>query len=69
MPDVFKGRSRDGLVEAEVDRRGRLLSLDIPLHVLRGAHPERIGPACVEAVAAAREVCRARIEVRRGSSG
>src|SRR5262245_46161936 len=49
-----RGRSRDETVDADVDERGALLSLRIPHHLLRGAHPDRLCRAVVEAVADAR---------------
>lgn len=65
------GRSRDETVDAEVDERGFLLSLRIPGDLLRGAHPDRLCRAVVEAVANARreagrltrERARARIDL------
>jgi len=48
------GRSRDETVAADVDDRGVLLSLRIPHHLLRSAHPQHICRAVVEAVADAR---------------
>jgi len=64
------GRSRDELVDADVDERGMLLSLRIPRHLLRGAHPERVCNAVVEAVANARhqagQLARERAQAREG---
>ena len=50
----FSGQSRDGAVTAVVSGRGRLMDLKITESVMRGAHPQVVGPAVVEAVAAAR---------------
>lgn len=55
-------RSEDGLYHVAVDGNGRLLDLDIAAPALRSPHPERIGPAVVAAVGAAR---RAAVELAR----
>ncbi|MQA87888.1 MAG: hypothetical protein GEV03_25500 [Streptosporangiales bacterium] len=55
-------RSEDGLYRVAVDGNGRLLDLDIEPLAIRSAHPEKVGPAVVAAVIAAR---RAAVEVAR----
>ncbi|WIY05119.1 YbaB/EbfC family nucleoid-associated protein [Amycolatopsis mongoliensis] len=50
----FTGQSRDGAVTAVVSGHGRLIDLRISAAVMRGAHPQTVGPDVVEAVSAAR---------------
>jgi hypothetical protein len=50
----FTERPADSGVSAVVDGKGRLIELRIEDAALRGAHPERIGPGIVTALAAAR---------------
>lgn len=50
----FTGQSRDRAVSAVVSGHGRLIDLTISAAVMRGAHPEALGPDVVEAVTAAR---------------
>jgi DNA-binding protein YbaB len=50
----FTGQSRDGTVTAVVSGHGRLVDLTISAAVMRGAHPQAVGPDVVEAVTAAR---------------
>ncbi|MEV4049589.1 YbaB/EbfC family nucleoid-associated protein [Amycolatopsis sp. NPDC049688] len=50
----FTGQSRDGAVTALVSGHGRLIDLRISAAVMRGAHPQAMGPHVVEAVSAAR---------------
>jgi DNA-binding protein YbaB len=50
----FTGQSRDGAVTAVVSGHGRLIDLKISAAVMRGAHPQTVGPDVVEAVSAAR---------------
>ncbi|GAA4529386.1 YbaB/EbfC family nucleoid-associated protein [Amycolatopsis samaneae] len=55
----FSGRSADGVATAMVTGQGRLVGLTIADHALRGAHPQAVGPAVVEAVNAARRAAAA----------
>ncbi len=50
----FTGHSRDRAVTAVVSGHGRLIDLKISAAVMRGAHPQTVGPDVVEAVSAAR---------------
>ncbi len=50
----FTGQSRDGAVTAVVSGHGCLIDLRISATVMRGAHPQTVGPDVVEAVSAAR---------------
>jgi DNA-binding protein YbaB len=50
----FTGQSRDGAVTAVVSGHGRLVDLKISAALMRGAHPQAVGPDVVEAVSAAR---------------
>jgi len=50
----FTGRSADGVVSAVVSGQGKLVDLKIADHVIRSSHPQRLGPAVLEAVSAAR---------------
>lgn len=50
----FSGKSKDGLATAVVTGQSNLIDLKIADEAIRSAHPEEIGPAVVEAVAAAR---------------
>ncbi|MEU8415787.1 YbaB/EbfC family nucleoid-associated protein [Amycolatopsis japonica] len=50
----FMGRSADGIASAVVTGRGELVDLTIADHVIRSTHPQRLGPAVLEAVSAAR---------------
>jgi DNA-binding protein YbaB len=50
----FTRQSRDGAVTAVVSGHGRLVDLKISAAVMRGAHPQAVGPDVVEAVSAAR---------------
>lgn len=50
----FTGRSADGLASAVVTGQGKLADLTIADHVIRSTHPQRLGPAVLEAVSAAR---------------
>jgi len=50
----YTGHSRDGAVTAVVSGHGRLIDLKISAAVMRGAHPQTVGPDVVEAVSAAR---------------
>ena len=50
----YTGKSKDELATAVVTGQGNLIDLKIADRAIRGAHPEEIGPAVVEAVAAAR---------------
>lgn len=50
----FTGRSADGVASAVVSGQGRLVDLTIADHVIRSTHPQRLGPAVLEAVSAAR---------------
>ncbi|MGW4131607.1 YbaB/EbfC family nucleoid-associated protein [Amycolatopsis japonica] len=50
----FTGRSADGIASAVVTGRGELVDLTIADHVIRSTHPQRLGPAVLEAVSAAR---------------
>ncbi|WP_235783521.1 YbaB/EbfC family nucleoid-associated protein [Amycolatopsis orientalis] len=50
----FIGRSADGVASAVVTGQGKLVDLTIADQVIRSSHPQRLGPAVVEAVSAAR---------------
>ncbi|OLZ44421.1 ABC transporter substrate-binding protein [Amycolatopsis coloradensis] len=50
----FTGRSADGVALAVVTGQGRLVDLTIADHVIRSSHPQRLGPAVLEAVSVAR---------------
>ncbi|MGY6658550.1 YbaB/EbfC family nucleoid-associated protein [Amycolatopsis sp. TRM77291] len=50
----FTGRSADGVASAVVTGQGKLVDLTIADHVIRSTHPQRLGPAVLEAVSAAR---------------
>ncbi|MGP4015712.1 YbaB/EbfC family nucleoid-associated protein [Saccharopolyspora sp. 5N708] len=50
----YSARSRNGAAEATVDGHGGLLDIRIDDRALRGGHPELVGQAIVEAVAASR---------------
>ncbi|MFC9250069.1 YbaB/EbfC family nucleoid-associated protein [Amycolatopsis thailandensis] len=50
----FTGRSADGVASAVVTGQGKLVDLTIADHVIRSSHPQRLGPAVLEAVSAAR---------------
>ncbi|MEV6912126.1 YbaB/EbfC family nucleoid-associated protein [Amycolatopsis sp. NPDC051071] len=50
----FTGRSTDGIASAVVTGQGKLVDLTIADHVIRSTHPQRLGPAVIEAVSAAR---------------
>ncbi|MFI9453551.1 YbaB/EbfC family nucleoid-associated protein [Amycolatopsis sp. NPDC052450] len=50
----FTGRSADGIASAVVTGQGKLVDLTIADHVIRSTHPQRLGPAVLEAVSAAR---------------
>lgn len=50
----FSGGSRDGAVHVTSDGHGALIDLRVDDRALRSGHPELIGPAIVEAVAACR---------------
>ncbi|SEP47134.1 YbaB/EbfC family nucleoid-associated protein [Amycolatopsis saalfeldensis] len=50
----FTERPAESSVSAVVDGKGRLIEVRIEDAALRGAHPERIGPGIVTALAAAR---------------
>lgn len=51
---TFQGLAADGQITAEVDGRGKVLHLDISPHAIRDLRADDIGPACVEAIRAAR---------------
>ncbi|WP_410654584.1 YbaB/EbfC family nucleoid-associated protein [Amycolatopsis sp. lyj-112] len=51
----YPGRSQDGLALAVVTGQGRLVGLLIADHATGGPHPQRAGPAVVEAVRTARQ--------------
>ncbi|WP_410663725.1 YbaB/EbfC family nucleoid-associated protein [Amycolatopsis sp. lyj-84] len=50
----FTGRSADGVAVAVVSGQGKLVDLTIADHVIRSSHSQRLGPAVLEAVSAAR---------------
>lgn len=50
----YSARSRNGAAEATVDGHGGLLDIRIEDRALRGGHPELVGQAIVEAIAASR---------------
>jgi DNA-binding protein YbaB len=50
----FTGRPAESGVSVVVDGKGRLIEVRIEDAALRGAHPERIGPDIVTALATAR---------------
>ncbi|MGW4828318.1 YbaB/EbfC family nucleoid-associated protein [Amycolatopsis japonica] len=50
----FTGRSADGIASAVVTGQGKLVDLTIADQVIRSTHPQRLGPAVIEAVSAAR---------------
>lgn len=50
----YVGRSTDGVASAVVTGQGKLVDLTIADHVIRSSHPQRVGPAVMEAVSAAR---------------
>ncbi|WP_143254562.1 YbaB/EbfC family nucleoid-associated protein [Amycolatopsis azurea] len=50
----YTGRSADGVASAVVTGQGKLVDLTIADHVIRSSHPQRLGPAVLEAVSAAR---------------
>nr|WP_246481210.1 YbaB/EbfC family nucleoid-associated protein [Amycolatopsis umgeniensis] len=50
----FTGQSADGVASAVVTGQGRLVDLTIADHVIRSSHPQRLGPAVLEAVSVAR---------------
>ncbi|MFC3450735.1 YbaB/EbfC family nucleoid-associated protein [Amycolatopsis speibonae] len=50
----YSGRSADGIASAVVTGQGKLVDLTIADHVIRSTHPQRLGPAVLEAVSAAR---------------
>jgi len=52
--DRFVARSGNGLATATVSGQGELLGLAIAPNAIRGAHPQEIGPAVLDAVTAAR---------------
>jgi DNA-binding protein YbaB len=52
--DRFVARSSDGLATATVSGQGELVGLAIAPNAIRGAHPQEIGPAVLDAVTAAR---------------
>jgi DNA-binding protein YbaB len=60
----FTATSDGGCVSAEVDGTGVLLRITVAPDALRGAHPERVGPDTVAAVAAARAAATAAAEPR-----
>ncbi|TDP91793.1 YbaB/EbfC family nucleoid-associated protein [Labedaea rhizosphaerae] len=60
----FTATSDGGHVRAEVDGTGVLLRITVAEGALRGAHPERVGPDTVAAIAAARAAATAAAEPR-----
>ncbi|WP_410655227.1 YbaB/EbfC family nucleoid-associated protein [Amycolatopsis sp. lyj-112] len=50
----YTGRSADGIASAMVTGQGKLVDLTIADHVIRSTHPQRLGPAVLEAVSEAR---------------
>jgi DNA-binding protein YbaB len=50
----YSARSRDGAAEATVDGHGGLIDLRVDDRALRDGHPELVGRAIVEAIAASR---------------
>ena len=52
--DRFVARSGNGLATATVSGQGELVGLAIAPDAIRGAHPQEIGPAVLDAVTTAR---------------